>query len=108
MEIDNLMKNENLKLKIERRHNLLHHAGMIIYSEIVNLAWFLAGVVLTVGGLAIFKFAQGEFFKLAVGLPIILIGVSVGLFKFHEIILVIARPKRLKAMCIFCQKDFNK
>jgi len=40
-------------------------------------------------------------------LPIISIGVSVGLFKLHEIILVVARPKRLKAMCIFCQPLFK-
>ena len=80
---------------------------MVVYSEVVNLVWLLVGVAVTFGGWAIFKFALGEFFRLAVGLPIMLIGVSVVLFKIHEIILVVVRPKRLKAMCIFCLRNKN-
>ena len=90
-------------MKQFNNHTLWHHLAMVVYSEVINLAWLLVGVVLIVAGLAIFKFAQGEFFKLAVGLPILIIGVSIALFKFHEIILVLARPNRLKALCIFCQ-----
>ena len=88
-------------------HTLWHHLAMVVYSEVINLVWLLVGIILALGGLAIFKFAQGEFFRIAIGLPIISIGVSVGLFKLHEIILVVARPKRLKAMCIFCQPLFK-
>jgi len=84
-------------------HTLWHHLAMVVYSEVINLIWLLVGIIVILGGLAIFNFAKGEFFKLAVGLPILIIGVSVGLFKLHELILVIARPKRLKAICIFCQ-----
>jgi len=75
---------------------------MIVYSEIVNLAWFLAGIVLAIGGFAIFKFTNSEFVRIVLGLPFIAIGVSVALFKLHEITWVIVRPKRLRAMCIFC------
>jgi len=86
-------------------HNLWHHLAMVVYTEVVNLVWLLTGVISILAGWVIFKFAQGEFFRLAVGLPIILIGISVGLFKLHEIILVIAEPKRLKALCIYCHTN---
>jgi len=89
------------------RHTLWHHLVMVVYTQVINLIWFLVGIVMILGGLAIFKFAQGEFFRIAIGLPILLIGLSVGLFKLHEIILVVVRPKRLKAICIFCKKDFS-
>ena len=94
---------ENLKFKTENsNHTLWHHLAMVVYSEVVNLLWLLVGIALALSGLAIFKFALGEFFRLAVGLPIIIIGASVIFFKLHEIILVLARPNRLKALCIFC------
>ncbi|OGD93584.1 hypothetical protein A2697_03300 [Candidatus Curtissbacteria bacterium RIFCSPHIGHO2_01_FULL_41_44] len=75
---------------------------MILYHEAVNLAWFLAGAMLAVGGLAIFKFVQESFFRIAVGLPLLLIGTGLFFLKIHEIILVVVRPKRLAAICIFC------
>ena len=89
------------------KHNLWHHLVMVVYSEVVNLVWFLTGVIFILAGWAIFKFSQGEFFRIAIGMPIILIGASLALFKFHEIILVVVRPARLKAMCIFCLRNKN-
>lgn len=88
-------------------HTIWHHLAMVVYSEVINLVWLLVAIAVTFGGLAIFKFASGEFFRLAVGLPVIIIGASVIFFKLHEIILVIARPARLKVICIFCQPLFK-
>ena len=77
---------------------------MILVSEFVNLVWTFAAFVLGIGGYAIFNFSQTFFFKYAIGLPIIVISVSVFLFKIHELILVIFRPKRLEAICVLCGK----
>jgi len=96
------MKQLNSVTMKQSSHNLWHHIGMIVYCEIINFIWLVTGIVMTIGGAVILKFTQEEFFRLAVGLPLILIGISIGLFKIHEIILVVARPKRLKAICIFC------
>ena len=93
----------NAKRFAMNKHTFWHHLAMVVYSEIINLVWLLVGGVLILAGLAIFKFAQGEFFRLAIGLPLILIGASLALFKLHEIILVLARLNRLKALCVFCQ-----
>lgn len=88
------------------KHNLLHHLAMIVISEAINILWLLVGVAIAASGVAIALALMAEsFYLLAVGLPLVLIGVSIIFFKIHEIILVIVRPKRLQAICIFCQKN---
>lgn len=86
------------------KHNIFHHLVMVVYSEIINLVWLAVGVALSIGGLVIFNFSDRAFWELAIGGPLFLIGVSVFLFKVHEIILVIVRPKRLEVMCKFCNQ----
>jgi len=93
--------------RLVKSHPFWHSLVMIIVSEVNNLIWFVSAIVIALAGWVIFKFSVAMFFKLAIGLPIILIGVSIGLFKIYEIILVMARPKRLKAMCIFCRQGKN-
>lgn len=87
------------------KHTFWHHLVMVVHSEIVNLVWLILAIGITIGGWVIFKFSQGDFFRIVVGLPLILAGASIALFKVHEILLVIIRPKRLEAICIFCQKN---
>lgn len=50
-----------------------------------------------------FKFTVSPFLKIAVGLPVLLVGLSLILMKTGESISVIARPERLKASCILCR-----
>ena len=107
MSLFELSRFDNLTMKQSDNHNLWHHLVMVVYSEMINLVWFLVGIVLALGGLAIFKFAKDEFFRIAVGMPVISVGISIGIIKLHEIILVVTRPKRLKAICIFCQPSFK-
>ena len=90
-----------------KKHTILHHLVMVLISEVNNFIWLFTAIVVAVAGFAMFGFSGVEFFKLAVGLPLFLIGVTVVLFKVNEIILVIARPRRLKMMCIFCQPLFK-
>lgn len=93
-------------MKISVKHTLWHHLVMIVISEAINILWLLVGVVIAVAGAAIaLTLMQEAFYLMALGLPLVLIGISVFLFKIHEVILVIVRPKRLQAMCIFCQKN---
>jgi len=102
------MKQLNSVTMKQSSHNLWHHLGMVIYSEVINFLWLVTAIVMAIGGVVILKFTQEAFFRLAVGLPLMLMGVSIGLFKIHEIILVVARPKRLKAICIFCVRALSK
>lgn len=78
---------------------------MVVISEVNNLFWLLGAVVVIVGGFALFNFTDSAFFKLAVGLPLILSAAGVFLFKIHEIFLVLLKPKRLEAICRFCQEE---
>lgn len=79
---------------------------MIVVSEVNNIMWLFSGAAMAVAGAAVaLTLMQEAFYLMALGLPLVLIGISVFLFKIHEIILVIVRPKRLQAICIFCQKN---
>ena len=101
-----MQKNSNLQLTKNKGHNIIHQLLMIIFSEFINILWLATAVSMTLGGVALFEYANDwAFYKLAFGLPLLLLGISVTLFKIHELILVIVRPKRLKAICIFCKKD---
>ena len=79
---------------------------MVILSEIINITWFVVGLVLATGGWVLFAYSpDGAFHKFALGLPILLIGISMVLMKINEIILVLVKPKRLEIICRFCQKN---
>ena len=78
---------------------------MVIYQEAVNILWLAVAVVVSIAGLAVFIFSTSAFFKIAVGIPAFLIGISLGLFKIHELLSVIFEPERMKAVCIFCSKN---
>ena len=84
-------------------HVLWHHLAMVVITEINNLLWLFGAGLAVIGGFALFNFTNSVFFKLVVGLPLILGGAGVVIFKIHEIILVIVRPKRLEVLCKFCQ-----
>ena len=75
---------------------------MVLVSESINFIWLFTAMVVSVAGFAIIYFSRGVFFVAAIGLPVMLAGISVGLFKVHEIVLVLARPKILEAVCKFC------
>lgn len=101
----------NKKLRVGKKigkHYLWHWVAMIVYQETVNLVWLAVGIVLTVAGWAIFSFVDVSFFKLAIGLPLVLVGISVALFKVYELFLVILNPARIRAVCIFCSKGVSK
>ncbi len=77
---------------------------MIIVSEVNNLIWFVSAIVIALAGWVIFKFSVHLFFKIAIGLPLGLIGVSLALMKIYEIVLTIFDSRRLKGICIYCKK----
>lgn len=81
---------------------------MVVYSEIINFVWLFVGVLLFVSGWVIFRITIETFFRLAVGLSILIIGLSLIFLKIGEIFVVIFRPKRLKAICIFCNELISK
>lgn len=62
---------------------------MVVLTEVNNFVWLGVGLALTVSGLVIFNFSNRAFWQLAIGGPLFLIGISLALFKIHEIILVI-------------------
>ncbi len=93
------------KLSPSTKHNIFHHLAMIIYAEVLNLVWMVLGLTIATGGFTLAKFSGESIFRIAIGLPLLLTGVSVFLFKIHELILVLVRPKRLQAICIFCQNN---
>ena len=79
---------------------------MIIISEAENLMWFLVGLVILASGSAIvLTLSSKSFYMLAIGLPLVLVGISVTLMKLHEIILVVVRPERLMNLCKFCNSQ---
>lgn len=86
-------------------HPLWHLVVMVLYLEVMNFIWFLAGLVFLVVGWLIFNSSKEAFFKLAIGLPLVLVGASVALFKVYEFLQTILRSERLKATCIFCAKN---
>lgn len=90
------------------RHTVFHHLFMVVYSEIINFVWLFTGVLLFISDWVIIKFTLEAFFRVAVGLPLLMIGISMIFLKTGEIFVVIIRPKRLKAICIFCNEPFSK
>lgn len=90
---------------VTSNHNLWHHLAMVVISEAVNLVWLLGAGVVIIGGVALFNFTDSVFFKMAVGLPLVLSGAGVFIFKVHEVFLVIFMPKRLEAICRFCNES---
>ena len=77
---------------------------MVLYQEVVNILWLVVAVVVLIAGLAVFIFSTTAFFKIAIGIPVFLIGASLGLIKIHELLSVILEPGRTKTMCIFCSR----
>lgn len=65
--------------------------------------WFVAGTALTFGGLAIFFLLESPFYKMAIGGPITLIGGSIALFNFFDVISLAFNSQRVKGLCFFCK-----
>lgn len=86
-------------------HTIWHHLVMVVYSEIINFIWLFTATLGVIGGFVFFNFTDSAFYKMAVGLPLILVFLGVAIFKLHEIILVLIRPQRIKAMCRFCRGE---
>lgn len=84
------------------KHNIFHHVFMIFYLEFINIIWFVVGLSVFAGGFVIFKFLIEPFYEIAVGLPMMLIGLGLVLMKIHELISVIFQPKKLQSVCKFC------
>ena len=84
-------------------HTLWHHLAMVVISEVINFMWLVTLVLGMVGGFVFFNFTDSAFFKLAVGLPLIFVFSGVVIFKIHEIILVLVRPRKLETMYRFCR-----
>lgn len=87
------------------KHTIWHHLFMVVYEEIMNLVWVSVGCVLGISGLLVFSIRTEAFFRAAVGLPMLLAGVSVLLFSIYEIVLVLISPSRIRLMCKFCGKN---
>ena len=87
------------------KHPFWHHLFMVFYSELINILWLGVAVVLALSGWVIFSVTFEDIYRLGVGLPLAAVGVSVFLFKFYEVILVIVRPKRLAKICKICLKN---
>lgn len=83
-------------------HPFWHHLVMIIVTEALNIVMLTAGIFLMLGGLVLLKFATDEVFRIAVGLPMILGGLSVFFSKIHEIVLIVVNVGRTRAICYFC------
>ena len=81
---------------------------MVLISEFENFVWLATSSVVMIAGYVIYAYSQGSFLKLAVGMPVGIVGLTVVLFKIHEIILTVVRPSRLKAICVFCQQHENQ
>lgn len=94
-----------MKQSYQTNHTIWHHLVMIIYSEALNIVWLAIGFMIVLAGWILFNFPKSFFYQLALGLPLLLTGGGLMLFKIHEIILVIVNTKRLKAICVFCQKS---
>ena len=78
---------------------------MVIYLEVVNVLWLAVAIVVLIAGVAILIFSTSAFFRIAVGIPSFLIGISLGLFKIYELLSVIFEPERMMTVCIFCSKN---
>lgn len=87
------------------KHYFWHYLLMVLVSEVVNLVWLGVGIATAVSGYVIFSFSSQDFYRLVIGMPIGLIGVTLALFKIYEVILVLGSPSRLKSICIFCRKN---
>lgn len=91
------------KTKTKTTHPFWHYLLMVFVSEVVNFVWLMVGVISAVSGYVIFSFSSEDFYKLALGIPIGLLGVSLTLLKIYELILVLVSPSRLKSICVFCK-----
>ena len=83
-------------------HPFWHHILMVFYLEVVNFAWIFFGLGVGFGGWIAYDVADQAVIRLAVGLPIAITGSSVVLFKLHDVLLTLLRPKIVKASCAFC------
>jgi len=88
-----------------KKHKFWHHLAMVVVSEINNLIWFVSAIVIAIAGWVVFKFSVAIFFKLAIGLPLLFIGLSLMLMKIYEILLTIIDVRRIKGICKYCSRD---
>lgn len=84
-------------------HNFLHYVSMVIYLEVTNIAWISVGLILAISGYALYTLTQLSFWRIAIGLPLGLIGINIFIFKFYEFITVVFRLSVIKANCKLCQ-----
>lgn len=99
------MDNGTWKMINRNKHTLWHHLLMIVYSEIINFMWLSVAIAVILGGVVVFANNDEAFFRFGVGLPLILVGVSLFLFKVHEVILVLVKPSCLRVICLVCRRN---
>lgn len=86
------------------QHKFWHYLLMVLVSEAVNLVWLGVGIATAVSGYVIYSFSLQDFYRLALGMPIGLIGLALTLFKVYELIMVLVSPSRIRSICKFCKK----
>jgi len=84
-------------------HPIWHHVVMFFYLEVINIAWIGLASILGYIGWAIFDSSSEGVVRVAVGMPLLVIGGSVILFKIYEVFHTIIRPKIVRAACTFCK-----
>lgn len=85
-------------------HTIWHHVAMVAYMEVKSVMLLAVGFPVVVLGVFIFQATNLIVIKVAVGLPVVLMGVALELIKLHDIVLALVRPKRIRAVCIFCRE----
>ncbi len=84
-----------------KQHKFWHYLLMVLVSETVNLVWLGVGIATAVSGYVIYQFSWYSFYIMGVGMPLVLIGLSLILFKLYELFGVLG-PSRIKVICIYC------
>lgn len=85
-----------------RSHTIWHFILTVFVYEIIHLMWLVVGIMLSLGGLAVFTFVETPFYKMAIGGPIFLAGGSIAIFNFSDVIFLAFDLRRVKSLCVFC------
>ena len=83
------------------QHKFWHYLLMVVVSEAVNLVWLGVGIITAITGYVIYQFSLDSIYIIGVGMPLILIGILVIIFKLYELFLALS-PSRIKVICVYC------
>lgn len=86
-----------------KQHKFWHYLLMVVVSEVVNLVWLGVGIATVVSGYVIYQFSVDSIYILGLGMPLVLIGLSLILFKLYELVQVLG-PSRIESICTYCSK----